>query len=173
MAAMIGLASPASAKPKDKKKVGKEQATRTWKNVIDYVMVNGSDRKLLAPTTKLLGYNSDEVLTKALRYKSDDSPDKMSHAIYVISEVQDGKSAPREIILGNRISVTKNGVKSINDFLVRTDLNGRIISAATSKGPSGHVVESILPPDSDEAIIGHKAEQKIHLQTMDLRKLTQ
>lgn len=172
MAAMIGFASPAYAKPKEKKKPVKQTA-RTWKNVVDYVIANGSDRKLKAPTTKLLAFNSDEVETKALRYKSDDSPDKMSHAVYVISVEQDGKPTPSEIILGNRISVTKDGVKSINDFLVRTDLTGKIISAATSKGPPGQVVENILAPDSAEAIAGYKAEQEIHLKKMAIQKLTQ
>lgn len=172
MAAMIGVASPASAKAKEKKKPATKQVTRTWKNVIDYVIANGSDRKLMAPTTKLLGFTSEEVRTKALRYKSDDSPDKMSHAVYVVSDEQDGKLTPREIVLGNRISVTKDGVKSINDFLVRADLNGKMISAATSKGPAGQVVEKVLAPDSGEAISGFKGEQDVHLKTMDLRKLT-
>lgn len=173
MAATIASTSPASAEPKEKAKAARKQAARTWKNVVDYVIANGSDRELLSPTTQLLGFNSEEVATKALRYKSEDSPDKMSHAVYVISDERDGTPAPREIVLGNRISVTKDGVKSINDFLVRTDLTGKIISAATSKGPAGQVKETILSPNSPIAVAGFNNERTIYLETVDLHLLRQ
>lgn len=105
-----------------------------------------------------------------MRYKSDDSPDKMSHAIYVISaENENGKSFPKEIVMGYRVAVIKDGVKSINDFLLRTDLSGQIISAATSKGPAGHVTETILSKESPEAIEIYKTEETMHLKTMDLK----
>ena len=97
----------------------------------------------------------------------------MGHALYVISvKDNEGRFLPKEIVLGNRIAIQKEGVKSINDFLVRTDLNGKIIAAVISKGPAGHVVENKLAPDSPEAIAGYKAEEMIHLKTMDLQKLS-
>jgi len=167
LASLIGFGVPVSAKEKN------APAARTWKNVVDYVLANGADRKLKLPGTKLLGYDSEEVPTKALRYKSDDSPDGKGHAIYVISALdKDGKSSPKEMILGNRIAVTKDGVKSINDFIVRTDLNGKIISAATLKGPASKPIETILLVDSPEVAAGFKGEQMIHLKTMDFNKFS-
>ncbi len=167
LATLVGFGAPVSAKEK------KAPAARTWKNVVDYVLANGADRKIKLPGSKLLGYDSEEVPTKALRYKSDDSPDGKGHAIYVISALdKDGKSSPKDMVLGNRIAVTKDGVKSINDFIVRTDLNGKIISAATLKGPATSPIETILPVDSAEVIAGFRGEQTIHLKTMDFNKFS-
>lgn len=166
LAAVVSLISPVSAKEK-------KIPARTWKTVVDYVVANGAERKLSAPTIKLLGFDAAEITTKALRYKSDDSPDKMSHAIYVISaKGADGKSSPKEIVMGYRVAVTKDGVKSIDDYFLRTDLSGHIISAATSKGPAGHVTETILSTESPEAIAIYKVEQTIHLKTMDMKRLS-
>lgn len=167
LAASLALGSPVSAKDKPAK------AERTWKMVIDYVLANGTERKLQLPTTKLLGFESEEIATKALRYKSDDAPDKIGHAVYVVLiQDKDGNTLPHEIVLGSRAAVIKDGVKSINHFLVRTDLNGKIISAASIKGPADHFIEKTLLPESKEAIAGHKSELEIHLRTMDLQKLT-
>lgn len=169
LATLVGLGTPVSAKDKEKK----APAARTWKNVVDYVLANGADRKLKMPGTKLLGFDSEEVPTKALRYKSDDSPDGKGHAIHVISTLdKDGKPSPREIVLGNRVAVTRGGVKYIDDFIVRTDLNGKLISAATLKGPATNPVEAIIPVDSTETVSGFKGEQRIHLNTMDFVKFS-
>lgn len=173
LATSLAFGSSASAKEKTEKKKPARQAARTWKTVVDYVFANGTARPLKAPLSRNLGFDSDEIATIALRYKSDDTPDKMTHALHVISaKDKEGKSYPAEFVLGNRISVQKDGVKSIDDFFLRTDLNGRIIAAFTSKGPAGHVIENKLAPDSPEAIATFKAEAKMHLKTMDLQKLS-
>lgn len=173
MAAMIGSASPASAKSKEKAKAAKTQAARTWSTVIDYVFANGTERTLKAPLSRRLGFDSDAVVTKALRYKLADSPDKKNHAFYVLSaENSEGKPHPTGFVIGNAVAVTIDGVKSVTDFFWRVDLNGNIITAVKSEGPAGQVKETVLTPDSPEGIAGFKTERKIYLETMDLKTLS-
>lgn len=76
-----------------------------------------------------------------------------------------------EFILGNAAVVDKR-TRSVEDFFLRVDLDGRIIAAATSIGPEGLVHQTILSPDSPDAIAGFKAEQAIYLKSMDLNRLT-
>lgn len=170
MATTLALASPAAAK--DKSKPAKP-AARTWKTVVDHVLANGTPRPLRAPLSRQLGFNSDDVATTALRYKSSDTPDKMTHSVHVVTaKGADGKSIPMEIVLGSRATHEKDGVKSIDDFFVRTTLDGRITAAFSSKGPAGNVVEQKISPDSPAALAAFKIEETIHLKSMSLQKLS-
>jgi hypothetical protein len=170
LTAVLAFGSPVSAK---EKKTAAKASVRTWKTVVDYVLANGVDRTLKAPLSRKLGFDSDAVATKALRYKNDDTPDKKTHAVYVLyTQDKDGKQIPKEFVLGNGIVVVKDGIKSVEDLFIRADLSGKIITAITSKGPSGQIEEIVLAVDSPAAIAGFKAEQSVHLNTMDLKKLS-
>ncbi len=141
--------------------------------VVDYVLANGMGRTLKAPLTKNLKFESDAVSTKALRYKLGDSPDKKNHAFYVVfTGNEDGKLVPKEFVVGSAFVVKNDDAKSVEDFFLRVDLNGNIVAAVSSKGPSGKVIETIHPPDSQEALTALKAEKLLHLKTMDLEKLS-
>lgn len=162
------MSAPASA-AESKKAPGR--APRTWKAVAEHVLANGADRTLKAPLTRDLGFDADVVATKALRYRPEDSPDRKSHAIYVISAPgQDGKLTPKEFILGNGFEIDQNGAKIVEDIFLRADLSGKLVAAARSKGPAGHAEEKKLPRSS--AAAAFEAERRIHLRAMDLNKLS-
>ncbi|MBI4062186.1 MAG: hypothetical protein HY403_12250 [Elusimicrobia bacterium] len=149
------------------------QHTRTWETLAKYVLTNGTDRVLRAPLSKNLGFESDTVTTRALRYKSDDTPDKKTRALYVIStQSKDGKLIPKEIVLGNAAIVKRNGAKYVDGFDVRINLTGKLIAAVNSEGPMGLVEQTKLASDTAETIAAYKAEELIHLRIMDLRKLS-
>lgn len=141
--------------------------------VVDYVLANGTERTLKAPLTRNLKFGSDEIITRALRYKLADSPDKKNHAFYVVfTKNDDGKLVPKEFVVGNAFVVRNDGAKSVEDFFARVDLNGNIVAAVTSKGPAGKVIETIHPADSPAAIATLEAEKLLYLKTMDLQKLS-
>jgi hypothetical protein len=168
--AAVFAGAPSSA-AEAKKAPGR--APRTWKAVADYVLANGSDRTLKAPLTRDLGFDSDAVATKALRYRPEDSPDRKSHAFYAISAPgKDGKPALKGFILGNGFEADQNGAKIVEDIFLRADLDGKLIAAARSKGPAGHAEEKKLSRSSPAAVKTFDVERKIHLRTMDLTKLT-
>lgn len=165
LTALVGIAPPISAKDK-------KNPARTWKTVVDYVFANGTERTIKGPLSRHLGFESDVVVTKALRIKLSDSPDNKNHAFYVISsEDSQGKPLPKQFVVGNAVVVKNDGPKSVDDFFVRADSNGNIIAAVSSKGPAGQVQETVLTPDSPEAVAGLKSEQTIFLKTIALEKL--
>lgn len=179
LAALIALAPPVSAK--EKKKPVKQAATApkksekiTFRQIADYVLKNGDDQTIDAPISRNLGFTSNEIKTKALRHKSKVSPDKKSHGFYVIfSKDADERLIPMEIVLSNtRITVGSDGAKYVDGFNAKLDLNGHLLAAVSSKGPSSNVTQHPLAPDSPEAIALYKDEASIHLEKMEMTTLT-
>lgn len=179
LATLITLGSPVSAK--EKKKPAKQTATTpkklekiTFRQIADYVLKNGDDQTIDAPISRNLGFTSDEITTKALRHKSKVSPDKKSHGFYVIfSKDADEHLIPMEIVLSNtRITVGSDGAKYVEGFNAKLDLNGHLLAAVNSKGPSNNVIQYPITPDSPEAIALYKDEASIHLEKMEMTTLT-
>ena len=141
--------------------------------IAEHVIKNGTERKLKAPLSRNLGFNQDVVVTRAMRHKSDASPDNKSHAFYVIySTGKDGKLAPQEIVLGNAQIIERDGQKYVDGFDARTDLKGNLLAAVKSSGPAGQVAQNPLPTDSQAAIDAFNAERSIHTEKLDVSKLT-
>src|SRR3989338_3800002 len=102
LASLIAFASPASAKPKEKAKPAKKQVARTWKVLVDYVLKNGGEDSIKAPSARTLGYDSNEVFAKSLGLDQDKSKDNRDHSVFVVYEKgAKGDLIPKEIVLGN------------------------------------------------------------------------
>lgn len=172
MAAVIGFASPASAKPKEKSKAGKK-VTRTWKTLVDYVLKNGGEDSIKAPSAHTLGYDSDEIFAKSLGLDSDKSKDGRDHSIFIIyAKDETGTVTPKEIVLGNILIKEANSIKEIDSYRIRMTLNGTLIKGMHATGIVGEVVQQSLGPDSKELQAMHKQESDFHLKTVDLAKMT-
>lgn len=173
MAAIIGFASPASAKDKEKKKPAKEQSARSWKMMVDYVLKNGGEDSIKAPSAHTLGYDSDEVFAKSLGLDSDKSKDGRDHSIFIIyTKDEKGTVIPKEIVLGNILVKEANSIKEIDSYRIRMTLNGTLIKGMRATGIVGEVVHQSLGPDSKELKSWHKQESDFHLKIVDLAKMT-
>lgn len=174
MVAVIGFASPASAKPKEKKKAEKEQAPRTWKMVAEHVLKNGSEHPIKAPSSRTLGYDSDEVAAKTLRIKSSASNDKKEHSIRVTYRLSEkGAQVPNDLVLGTTFVETVPEGKKIDASGLRITTDGRIVSAMRATGVVGEVEQKVLAPDSPEAKEAYRIESLLLLKSIKLEQLTQ
>jgi hypothetical protein len=171
MAAMIGFASPASAKPKETKPTKK--VARTWTTLIDHVLKNGDEDPIQGSTARTLGYDSDDVYAKSLGIDADKSKDNREHGIYVIAEKdKTGTLIPKEIVLG-AISIKEAGSqKEIDSYRVRMTLDGKIIRGMHATGIVGNIIHEILPIDSKALSSVHKAESSLYLKEIELSQLT-
>lgn len=172
MAAIIGFAPHASAKPKERPKAAKK-VTRTWKTLIDHVAKNGDEDPIQGSTARTLGYDSDDVYAKSLGIDADKSKDNREHGIYVLGEKdKSGALIPKEIVLG-AISIKEIGAqKEIDSYRVRMSLDGKIIRGMRATGIVGNVVHEILPNDSKALLSVYKAESSLYLKEIELSQLT-
>lgn len=171
MAAVIGSASPASAKPKEKAKAA-QKATRTWKSVVDYVFKNGADWPIKAPSSRTLGYGSDEVPAKGLSIDDDKSKDGKEHSICVVYEVDEkGISRPKGIDIGTMLVKEVAPGTEIDGYQIRMSLDGTPISAMHATGIVGQVRQVALPPDAKEIKALFAAESSLYLKDIDLKQL--
>ena len=82
-----------------KEERAKENAKMSFRELIERVMLEGKDKPMSSPSVVELGF-SKEVMSKAVRHKSKDSPDKQEHAFHVIYEqVKDRTSVPVAVII--------------------------------------------------------------------------
>jgi len=172
MAAVIGFASPASAKPKEKAKAGKK-VTRTWKTLIDHVAKNGDEDPIQGSTARTLGYDSDDVYAKSLGIDADKSRDNREHGIYVIGEKdKSGALIPKEIVLGAASLKEIGAQKEIESYRVRMSLDGKIIRGMRASGIVGSIVHEVLPNDSKTLLSVYKAESSLYLRDIEISQLT-
>lgn len=174
MVAMIGFASPASAKSKEKRKPAKKQVARTWGVLVDYVMKKGGEDSIKAPSARTLGYDSNEVFAKSLGLDQDKSKDGREHTIFIVFE-KDAKGVliPQEIVLGSIRVTGDESEKRIDSYRIRTSLEGTIIRGMHASGFVGEVIQESLLPDSPELISIFKKEKELQLNVIDLTTLTQ
>ena len=173
IAAVTASSAPAPAKPKEKAKAVKP-AARTWKTLVDYVMKNGGEDSIKAPSAHTLGYSSNEVFAKSLGLDQDKSKDGREHTIFVIyNQGEKGSLVPEEIVLGS-IRVTGNeSMKRIDSYRIRMTLDGKVLQGMHASGIVGEVVQESLPPESQELLSIFAKERDFHLKEVDLSKLTQ
>jgi hypothetical protein len=173
MAAVIGFASPASAKPKEKTKPAKKQVARTWKVLVDYVLKNGGEDSIKAPSAHTLGYDSNEVFAKSLGLDQDKSKDGYEHTIFIVYEKDaKGTLTPKEMVLGSIRVTGDESEKRIDSYRIRMTLDGTVIQGMHASGIVGEVVQESLPPDSKELLSVFKKEKELHLNEIDLATLT-
>lgn len=169
LAAVFAGVSPASAK--EKKKPAKQ--ARTWKTVVDYVWKNGGEDSIKAPTSRTLGYESDEVFAKSLGLDANKSKDGREHTIFVVIGKNESEEAvPKEIVLGSILITDVDSKKSVDSFRIRTTLDGTVIQGMHATGIAGHVVQKSLPADSKELKNIFKKESDLALKDIDLSRLT-
>lgn len=167
-ALLIALGSPASSK--EKKKAAKQ--ARTWKTVVDYVFKNGTDWPIKLPTSRTLGYGSDEVNAKGLSIDDDKSKDGKEHSICIVYEADEkGKSQPKGIDIGTML-VKEIGVdKEIDGYQIRMSLDGTPISAMRATGIVGRVKQQALSPDAKEIKSLVALEKELYLKNIELTQL--
>lgn len=171
IAAVIGFASPASAKPKEKAKAVKK-ISRTWKSVADYVFQNGAEWPIKAPSSRTLGYGLDEVPAKGLSVDDDKSKDGKEHSICVVYEVDEkGVSRPKGIDIGTMLVKEIAAGTEIDGYQIRMSLDGTPISAMHATGIVGKVRQVALPPDAKEIKALFAAESAFYLKDVDLKQL--
>lgn len=162
------------SKSKNKGPIAAKKSANSFRGIADHVLKNGVDQTIDAPLSRNLGFQSDEVPTKALRHKSKTSADKKSHGFYVtFSKDEEGRLIAEEIVLSNAlISVGSDGQKNVEGFDARIDLDGRLLAAVSSAGPYGKVIQSPLNPSSSQATKLFKSEASVHLEKMDMASLS-
>ena len=172
MAAVIGLASPASAKPKEKKKPANKQVARTWKVLIDHVFKHGGEDSIKTPTSRTLGYDSNEVFAKSLGLDQDKSSDGREHTIFVVYG-KDGKGVliPKEVVLGSIRVTGDDSEKRLDSYRIRMSLEGTIIRGMHASGIVGEVTQESLLPESPELLSVFKKEKELQLNIIDLKTL--
>ncbi|MDD5304595.1 MAG: hypothetical protein PHS14_15980 [Elusimicrobia bacterium] len=169
LAALLAFGSPASAK--EKKKPAK-QAARTWKTVVEYVFKNGTDWPIKAPSSRTLGYGSDEVLAKGLSIADDKSKDGKEHSVCITYEIDaKGVQRPKEIDLGTMLVKETSGQKEIEAFRMRMSLDGTLLGAMHATGIVGHVKQLALMPDSKEIRAVFNSERDLYLKQIELAQL--
>ncbi|MBI2386388.1 MAG: hypothetical protein HYV14_10290 [Elusimicrobia bacterium] len=172
IAALIGFAAPASAKPKEKTKTAKKQVARTWQAVADYVFKNGTDWPIKAPSSRTLGYESDEVPAKGLSIDDDKSKDGKEHSICVVYEVDEkGVPRPKGIDIGTMLVKETASGSEIDGYQIRMSLDGTPISAMHATGIVGKVRQVALPPEAKEIKALFAAESALYLKDADLKQL--
>jgi RNase P/RNase MRP subunit p29 len=171
LATLLAFGSPTFAK--DKPKPMKDSG-RTWKTVAEHVLKNGAESTLKAPSSRMLGFDSDAVPAKALRIKSGVSKDKKEHAVHVTFDKNEkGKLIPKDIILGvTLVNETPSG-KTVEGYKIRVKLDGSIVSVMRAGGIVGEVKQTMVAPDSEEALTVYKSESTLHLKDNKLEQLTQ
>jgi hypothetical protein len=158
-AAALAFGSPASA--------------RTWKTVADYVLKNGAENAIKAPSSRLLGFDSDAVPARSMRIKSTASKDKKEHAVHIAYTKDDnGALTPNDVVLTSTLVSEKAGVKSVEGYKIRAAFDGRIISVMRAAGVVGEVEQSSVPIDSKDALALYKSESKVYLKDNKLEQLT-
>lgn len=173
MAAVIGSASPASAKPKDKAKPAK-QIPRTWRAVAEYVLKNGVEDSIKAPTARNIGYDADVIVTFSLGIEEAKSKDGREHNFEVVySTNAKGVKQPKEIIIGTMLVKDSPANKEIDGYEIRLTLDGNPIRGMRATGIVGQVVQQVLPPDSKDLQAVLKAEKSLYLKEIELAQLTQ
>lgn len=171
LSAMIGFAAPASAKPKEKAKAVKKTA-RTWKTVVDHVFKNGADWPIKAPSSRTLGYESDEVPAKGLSIDDDKSKDGKEHSICVVYAVDEkGVSRPTGIDIGTMLVKEIASGTEIDGYQIRMSLDGTPISAMHATGIVGKVKQVALSPEAKEIKALFAAESALYLKDVDLKQL--
>jgi hypothetical protein len=167
---LFAFGSPVSAK--EKKKPAK-QAARTWKTVADYVVKNGDEDSIKAPTARNIGYASDAIDTISLGIESEKSKDGREHNFEVVYEKDEKKVLkPKEIIIGTMLVKEAESKKEIDGYEIRLSLDGTPIRGMHATGIVGHVIQQVLPPDSKDLLIVLKAESALYLKEIDLAQLT-
>lgn len=170
LASLLAFGSPVSAK--EKKKPAK-QAARTWKTVVDYVFKNGDEDPVMAPASRTIGYDSDEVNARSLGIDQAKSKDGRDHSIFITYEKDGaGTSIPKEIVLGSIHVKESDSKKEIDSYRMRMSLDGGLISGMHATGIVGQVVQQALPADSKELLAVFKKECGLYLREIDLSQLT-
>jgi hypothetical protein len=167
------LAVHAAPAPAKEKKAPAKQAVRTWKSMVDYVMKNGGDDSIKAPSAETLGYASKEVFAKSLGLDQEKSKDGREHTIFVIHEKSaKGELTPKEIVLGSIRVTGHESEQRIDSYRIRMTLDGKLIQGMHATGIVGEVVQQTLPPDSKELLGVFKKESDLQLKEIDLATLT-
>lgn len=173
LASLIAFASPASAKPKEKSKPAKKQVARTWKVLVDYVLKNGGEDSIKAPSARTLGYDSNEVFAKSLGLDQDKSKDGREHTIFIIYEKDDkGTLTPKEIVIGSIRVTGGESDKHVDSYRIRMTLDGTVIQGMHASGIVGEVVQESLSPDSKVLQSVFNKEKELQLNEIDLKTLT-
>jgi hypothetical protein len=158
-AAVLGFGSTASA--------------RTWKTVAEYVLKNGAQSTLKAPSSRMLGFDSDAVPSRGLRIKAEAAKDKKEHAVHATYESDErGVMTPKEIVLGVTLVSETAGKKAVEGYKMRITLDGKIVAVMRAAGVVGEVEQTAVAPDSKEALAVYGAESRLHLKANALEQLT-
>lgn len=146
---------------------------KTWATLIEFVLKNGAEDPVMAPSARELGYDADEVAAWSMRVVSKKSPDGKEHRFYVVYEKDAaGARKPKEIVLSVLESQTKDGKHFIHSYRVRLSSGGKLLRGKRAAGFLGEVVQSVLPNDSPELLGVYKGEKDFYFKTLDWAQLT-
>lgn len=164
-------AAAADAKKPAKKSAPKKE--KTWSMLIDHVMKKGGEWPMKAPSTRTLGYDSDLVAAKSLGIDQEKSADNREHNVFVVYEADEkGKLRAKEVVLANIRVIEKDGKEVIDAYRARAKLDGTLIRGMHSTGAVGEVIQTPLPPESQELKSVFGTEKELYLKKMDWSQLT-
>lgn len=170
LALLLSGGAANSAKPE-----AKASSKRTWRTLVDHMLVNGSADSIKTHSARTMGFDTDKVETKGLYLKAADSKDGCDHSFEVVLEATDKKevSTPREIVLGRTRVTEINSIKSVEGNRLRISLDGHPIRGMHASGIVGKVKQDVMRGDSQDAKGFLSAEGKFWLKEVDLAKLSQ
>jgi len=140
----------------------------------EFVLKNGSENPIKAPSSKTLGYEEDVVAAKGLRIKASASKDNKEHAVYVTYASDDkGELSAKDMVFGVIQVKETAGRKSIDGYRMRIKLDGTIVTVMKAAGAVGAVKQELISPKSKEAVLAYNSEKIFFLKDSKLEQLTQ
>ena len=166
------LASGDSISAQSSKKKSSSTLQAALMKIAEYVLVNGVDKDIKAPTSRTLGYDVDVLPTKALRQKSDVAFDKQEHSFHVILNTNTkSKNRIDALILSHALVTERESRKHVDLLDAKISPSGELLILMRVVGFAGDVKRTKLDINSKEAKVLFKTELDYQLTRIDFNSL--
>ncbi|MBI4677519.1 MAG: hypothetical protein HY748_08050 [Elusimicrobia bacterium] len=148
----------------DAARTDKKPKTRILQELIALVLAQGKERAVKSPSAENLGLTPGAA-TKAIRYKTDISPDEKEHAFEVLYSMTGEATGKPYGLVWSRTKVSrKEGIKVIDEsWTLRLSTECVLQAAFKAEGKEGAVVQTKYPTDSSEAQRIFEQERRFYL----------